>query len=80
MQIAAHYLKGNFIVDFIPRIPFHLLDLPYNSSVLLYFVKMIRVKRVFNLLNVHFIMKHVQKWFQDGMDWLGCAEQMFYAV
>ena len=63
LQIATHYFKGNFLIDFIPILPFHLLDLPYNSSVLLYFVKMIRVKRAINLLNVHFIMKHVKKWF-----------------
>lgn len=40
--IAQNYLKGNFIFDFIPLIPFQLL-LSGRYSQLLYFLKYIRI-------------------------------------
>ena len=58
--IAQNYLKGQFLFDVIPIIPFHLISLPYNSARLLYLIKMIRIKRAMNLLNIKTIMRYVK--------------------
>jgi len=58
------YLKDNFIREAIPLIPLHLLDTGKLGN-LLYVLKLIRISRGFELLNVHRIVKHIRNFYKD---------------
>ena len=51
-KIAVHYLQTTFLIDFIPLIPFHMIELPYNKGTVLYTVKLIRLKRAIELFDI----------------------------
>ena len=60
VEIGTRYLKGQFLFDFIPILPLHLVYLPYNLSRLFYLVKMIRVKRVMKVLKKNTALDHIK--------------------
>jgi len=43
------------------------MSLPYKLSNLLYLVKMIRIKRAMNLLNIHRIMKIIKQFYKERL-------------
>jgi hypothetical protein len=51
-KIAMHYLRTTFFIDFIPLIPFHLIELPHNKGPVLYIIKLIRFKRGIDLFDI----------------------------
>lgn len=56
-KLYRHYLKGNFVLDFIPLIPLQLIQLKNNRHTLFYLIKLIRLYNCYKLFNVSAIMK-----------------------
>jgi len=54
-EIALIYLQNNFIIDLIPLIPLHMISIEGFGN-LLYLIKLIRLSRGIELLNVHKLM------------------------
>jgi hypothetical protein len=59
-NIFSHYLKTTFIKDFIPIIPFQLIQLPKSRGTLFYLIKLLRLAKGFRLLDVFTIMKQIK--------------------
>ena len=66
--IVKAYLKGEFILDFLPIIPFDWM-VPERDRIhrLLYLFKIIRLKRGLRLFNANKIMLFVKKMFKDQL-------------
>ena len=63
-NIAKRYLNNNFIREAIPLFPLHYIEIGELSN-LWYVVKLIRIIRGFELLNVHRIMLNVKRFYKD---------------
>ena len=59
--IAKHYLKNDFIWDFIPLIPLQLFKLKNRRERLFFLIKIYRLKKGFKLFDVSKILKAFKK-------------------
>jgi len=64
--IAKHYLRGKFAKEAIPLIPLQLVQLEGLGN-LFYLIKIIRLKRGFNLLHVPTIMYNIKNTYRDHL-------------
>ena len=64
--IARHYLRGKFAKEAIPLIPLQLVHLEGLGN-LFYLIKIIRLKRGFNLLHVPTIMYNIKNAYRDHL-------------
>jgi len=62
--IALRYLKDNFFIEVLPLVPLHIINIEGFGN-LLYFIKLIRLSRGFELINVHKLMKHIKNFYKD---------------
>ena len=59
-NIASNYFKGEFLLDFIPLVPLHLIHWTRHREVLFLLTKTLRLHQGFKLLDVQRIMKWVK--------------------
>jgi hypothetical protein len=59
-MIVVHYLKTEFVWDFIPIMPFQLLTLPRKRENLFFLIKLLRLRKGFAILNVTKLKSYIK--------------------
>ena len=61
------YISTMFIYDLIPLIPMQFLKMKKDRQYLFYIVKMMRLKKGFDLYNVTAMMEKIKKYYKDSL-------------
>lgn len=65
LKTFTKYLTTNFYKDFIPVIPFQLMNLPNNRNTLFLLIKLLRLFKGFRILDEHVIMKKIKNIYKE---------------